>query len=380
MLPMTPKNGVSNTSPLNGAHSTANNSDTEEEEGAYREDPSSPLPPTTPSTPATGRPRRKRSRGRRRRKMALSAPLCQDTERTDLNTIHAETCDTLKSGTSTSLAAAFLATLQAKPDDDEYNLAPVNVPPQSHEFQDDKRSTAQNEPHTEDYEDSDENYIWKEEHVPDWLAKYWYQRYSLFSKFDEGTMLDEESWFSLTPEKMAEYHAKRLSCDTVVDGFCGAGGNSIQFAKTCKKVIAVDIDPIKLRCARNNARIYGVEDKIQFILGDFLKVAETLQADAVFVSPPWGGPEYLSSDVYDIPTMLPIDGTQLLQAARKISDNICLYMPRNVNQQQLIEYAGDAVCELEQEFLNGRPKALVAYYGQLVGKGDGEEIQIHEQP
>ncbi|TPX65463.1 hypothetical protein SpCBS45565_g05127 [Spizellomyces sp. 'palustris'] len=378
---MTPKNGVSNTSPPKGARSTINNSDTEEEEGAYIEedDSNSQLPPRTPSAPATGRLRRKRSRGRRRRKLAMSAPLSQDAARTDPNTTHSETSDTLQSGTSTSLAAAFLATLQPKPDD-EYNLAPVNVPPHTHEFQDDELDKAQTERHNEDYEDSDENYIWKEEHVPNWLAKYWYQRYSLFSKFDEGTMLDEESWFSLTPEKMAEYHAKRLSCDTVVDGFCGAGGNSIQFAKTCKKVIAVDIDPIKLRCARNNARIYGVEDKIQFILGDFLKVAENLKADAVFLSPPWGGPEYLSSEVYDIPTMLPIDGAQLLQAAKKISDNICLYMPRNVNQQQLIEYAGDAVCELEQEFLNGRPKALVAYYGHLAGKGDGEEVQTYEQP
>ena len=30
--------------------------------------------------------------------------------------------------------------------------------------------------------------------------------------------------------------------DTVLDGFCGAGGDSIKFASVCKKVYANDID------------------------------------------------------------------------------------------------------------------------------------------
>lgn len=34
------------------------------------------------------------------------------------------------------------------------------------------------------------------------------------------------------------------------------------------------------------------------------QVAHTLTADAVFLSPPWGGPEYLNTDVFDIATMM----------------------------------------------------------------------------
>ena len=41
------------------------------------------------------------------------------------------------------------------------------------------------------------------------LEKYWSQRYRIFSKFDHGCLLDEESWFSITPEKIAEHHANR---------------------------------------------------------------------------------------------------------------------------------------------------------------------------
>ena len=69
-------------------------------------------------------------------------------------------------------------------------------------------------------------------------------------------------------------------------------------------VIAIDIDPEKLRCAYHNAVVYGVADRIQFIQGDYLKLAPRLHADVVFLSPPWGGPKYLEADTFDISTMM----------------------------------------------------------------------------
>ncbi|KAG8235795.1 hypothetical protein J437_LFUL015834 [Ladona fulva] len=59
------------------------------------------------------------------------------------------------------------------------------------------------------------------------LRKYWQRRYHLFSNYDL------ESWFSVTPEKVAEHIAERCRSDVIVDAFCGAGGNAIQFAFTC---------------------------------------------------------------------------------------------------------------------------------------------------
>lgn len=44
-----------------------------------------------------------------------------------------------------------------------------------------------------------------------------------------------ESWFSVTPQKVAEHIAERCKCDTIIDAFCGAGGNAIQFAVTCER-------------------------------------------------------------------------------------------------------------------------------------------------
>lgn len=54
-------------------------------------------------------------------------------------------------------------------------------------------------------------------------------------RFDEGIKLDKESWFSVTPENVAWHIANKCRFDVVLDAFCGAGGNTIQFAKTCKK-------------------------------------------------------------------------------------------------------------------------------------------------
>lgn len=59
-------------------------------------------------------------------------------------------------------------------------------------------------------------------------------------------------------------------------------------------MIAIDIDPDKIEMARHNAAIYGVADRIEFIVGDFLQLSETLRADVVFLSPPWGGPSYVN--------------------------------------------------------------------------------------
>ncbi|KAI8892981.1 RNA cap guanine-N2 methyltransferase-domain-containing protein, partial [Globomyces pollinis-pini] len=213
--------------------------------------------------------------------------------------------------------------------------------------------------------------VWTLETIPTELKKYWYQRYSLFSKFDQQIHMDYDGWFSVTPETIAKHLANRMACHTIVDAFCGVGGNTIQFAQTCDHVIAIDINPIRLECARHNARIYGVEDKIQFILGDFMEIGPTLHADGVFLSPPWGGPEYLQVEEFDINTMMPINGTELYRVANQISNSICYFLPKNINHHQVIRLAGSGgECEMEQTFLNDRLKCWNIYYGSLVQKSN----------
>lgn len=139
--------------------------------------------------------------------------------------------------------------------------------------------------------------------------KYWCQRYSYFSLFDRGCRLDRTGWFSVTPEAIAIHQAERCRCDTIIDAYAGVGGNTIQFAMTCYHVIAIEIDPKRIELIRHNARIYGVEDRIEFICGDYLQLIPKLKADVVFLAPPWGGIDYTNVDYFDIPTMIEPNGS-----------------------------------------------------------------------
>ena len=48
-------------------------------------------------------------------------------------------------------------------------------------------------------------------HPPDAVPdKYWAQRRRLFSRYDEGILLDRESWYSVTPEAIAAHTARRV--------------------------------------------------------------------------------------------------------------------------------------------------------------------------
>lgn len=199
------------------------------------------------------------------------------------------------------------------------------------------------------------------------LRKYYFKRFGLFSRYEDGIKLDRESWFSVTPEEIAKDIAERCRCDTIIDAFCGAGSNAIQFAFTCERVIAIDIDPNKIKIARHNAGIYGVDDRIEFIIGDFLQLAPQLVADVVFLSPPWGGPDYIKRKVFDLESIIPpIGGKSIFEAARSITQHVAYYLPRNSDPLQIIMLAEkyDKV-EIQQNMFNGKLTACTAYYGEL---------------
>nr|XP_043617293.1 uncharacterized protein LOC122589115 [Erigeron canadensis] len=205
------------------------------------------------------------------------------------------------------------------------------------------------------------------ENISPIISKYWCQRYLLFSEYDGGIKMDQEGWFSATPECIAKHHALRCGSGIVVDCFTGVGGNAIRFASKSTHVIAIDIDPNKIEYAQHNAAIYGVDDLIEFIVGDCFILAQNLKADTVFLSPPWGGPEYAKASHFDINTMLkPHDGQFLFNVAKRIAPRIVMFLPRNIDINQLAELSISAdppwTLEVEKNFLNGNLKAITAYF------------------
>uniref|UniRef100_A0A061RDW6 Trimethylguanosine synthase n=1 Tax=Tetraselmis sp. GSL018 TaxID=582737 RepID=A0A061RDW6_9CHLO len=218
------------------------------------------------------------------------------------------------------------------------------------------------------------------------MKKYWYQRFSLFSRFNDGIRMDEEAWYSVTPEAIANHQASRCACGVAVDAFAGAGGNSIALARTCGHVVAVDTSEQRLRLAKANAMVYGRAGAIDFVCADFLRLAPHLWADAVFLSPPWGGPSYSSHDTFSLEPDLGGMGIglgELLEHALGIvarrkdrasqsehgNAGIGCFLPRNTDVEQLQGIAKrqfqSQEFELEQNLLNGKIKGLTLYCGSF---------------
>ena len=103
-----------------------------------------------------------------------------------------------------------------------------------------------------------------------------------------GTRLDEEGRWSLTPEALALATGERARGRAVVDAGCGAGGNTIGFARAGSPVVAVERDGRRLADARHNARVYGVEDRVRFVHGRAEDLLPGIDAEILFVDPPWG--------------------------------------------------------------------------------------------
>jgi len=85
----------------------------------------------------------------------------------------------------------------------------------------------------------------------------------------------------------------------------------------------------------NNAKIYGVQDKIECLVSDCLCL-KRFKADVFFGSPPWGGIEYNSKE-YDLTTDITPNIEKIISIGLSISPNLVLFLPRNTNIPQLGE-------------------------------------------
>lgn len=201
----------------------------------------------------------------------------------------------------------------------------------------------------------------------------------------------------------------------ILDAFCGCGGNAIAFANQnasdVDKVICVDIDRSKLKMAANNASVYGIDkDRMVFIEADAsfilqqcykngnlisfeqsnseMKNVETdtfkgykiggydllpQQLDAVFLSPPWGGPDYVGNSQYSLQTIsmqkgdgTTFDGEDLLTMSKDACKHqlVLYFLPRNMNGFEVGKSAwraGYNDIEVEKNILNGKLKTVTVY-------------------
>lgn len=109
-------------------------------------------------------------------------------------------------------------------------------------------------------------------------------------------------------------------------------------------------------------------------LGSLANSECRLQADAVFLSPPWGGPAYSQPGTFDVQQGIDSLGQNLSQLVHTAScalkepasGAVACFLPRNTDLQALGEtlQSGDQ-CLVERNVLNSHLKAVTVYYGSL---------------
>ncbi len=118
-----------------------------------------------------------------------------------------------------------------------------------------------------------------------------------------STRLDHEGHFSLTPEEIALSIANDFGKGDIVDACCGAGGNAIAFARKGCRVKAYEVSPQRLLDAKHNAKVYGVESRIEFIQQDSAIAITNESADLLWIDPPWGDYDKSDCQLSDFPLL-----------------------------------------------------------------------------
>ena len=113
-----------------------------------------------------------------------------------------------------------------------------------------------------------------------------------------------------------------------------------------------------------------MSEKIEFINADYFDLIQNWRfpVDIIFLSPPWGGPEYLNKEFFDLQATFP-HIPSLLHLSIGVCPNIGVYLPRNTDLSQLSSFGMRGmgpIIEAEDISLNDHLKAITVYYGKLV--------------
>lgn len=104
-------------------------------------------------------------------------------------------------------------------------------------------------------------------------------------KFSRASQMyfTREALEQASPEAVSRYRAGRFSAATIADLGCSIGGDSLALAAHAA-VIGIDADPLRLRMARENVRVYGHSQRFHPLLADLTQLP-ALNVDAFFADP-----------------------------------------------------------------------------------------------
>jgi hypothetical protein len=170
-----------------------------------------------------------------------------------------------------------------------------------------------------------------------------------------------------TPEIVAQYRAKKLKCNCLLEVGSSIGFQTFPFAEQCKHVIAVEIDRTKIERARKNAKLLGFTN-IYFVHGDALEkktiervkdICEDrkLTINNIFLDTE-RKPDEKERSLKTIKPSIP----KFLELYSHHSENIAIELPPHMQHEKL-----KPLPEHEKEYisLNGHLNRLTLCFGKL---------------
>eukprot|EP00923_Selenidium_pygospionis_P020303 GHVN01035151.1.p1 GENE.GHVN01035151.1~~GHVN01035151.1.p1 ORF type:complete len:964 (+),score=142.90 GHVN01035151.1:70-2961(+) len=205
--------------------------------------------------------------------------------------------------------------------------------------------------------------------------KYYSRRHELFPNVP-GARLKESALYESTPYSVAREMASRLAmwaheerqwsktrCKNTlaVDLCCGVGCDTIQLAHYFDSVIAIDSSPEAIKCAKKNAKLCRVDNKIKFVCMECQTfLAQPNEAlpdlggkdfyDCIYFSPPWGGPMHSAgiSSCFSVWNVIDINIPSLFVMAKRVARTVGVFLPK---QQDLLELIHLACLAENQHYL-----------------------------
>ena len=130
--------------------------------------------------------------------------------------------------------------------------------------------------------------------------------------------------------------AKKIKALSILDIGCGVGGSAIGFARTGKRVIAVDSDKNRLEMAKFNAEIFDVRAQIEFHHADFRDVLLRARFESIHLDLDWGGASYRAHERFGLSDFVP-DAADALQRIIKRTRSVIFKVPKNFEFDTLPE-------------------------------------------
>ena len=173
------------------------------------------------------------------------------------------------------------------------------------------------------------------------------------AKIGKDLLFNEDDLRFATNPIVAKWRAQRLKCDTLIEIGCGVGIQTLEFAKSCKRVIAVDNDRRKVEYAKQNAISESITN-VEFIVADGIEfLGSQKKADIIFIDPQ----RLASEPARSLDTIKP-SIPDILKVAGKLTKRIAIELPPQIKCLYFD-------CEKEYSSIRHELNRLTVYFGPL---------------